>query len=109
MNQKLPKKLMIGLIYDDLNHTKLIRGMNLLGFDSDRYGLNISRVLFYVMDLNTEDRRLDKITDDYCERTARVEEFAGNDSESLDILAGDIYNWLLKERKKYSKRLLKNV
>ena len=109
MNQKLPKKLVIGLIFDDLNHTKLIRGLNLLGFDSDRYGLNTSRVLFYVMDLNTEDRRLDRITDDYCERTARVEEFAGNDVESLDILARDIYNWLIRERKKYRRKLLKNV
>lgn len=109
MNQKLPKKLVIGLIFDDLNHTKLIRGLNLLGFDSDRYGLNTSRVLFYVMDLNTEDRRLDRITDDYCERTARVEEFASNDIESLDILARDIYNWLIRERKKYRRKLLKNV
>ena len=105
MSQKLPKKLIICLIKDDLRQTKLISGLNQLDLTSDRYTFDISRVLFYVMDLNTEDRRLDKITDDYCERTARVEEFATNDLESFDWLAHDIYNWLLKERKKYKKIL----
>lgn len=109
MNQKFPKKIIIGLIKDDLRHTKLVSGLNLMGFSSDNYGLNISRALFYVMELNTDDRRLERIRDEYCERTARVEEFARNDSESFDWLAKDIYNWLLKQSKKYQKTLLKNT
>ena len=108
MNQKLPRKLMICLIESDLRHLKLTDGLNKLGHGSDNDGLHISRVLFYAVGLNTEDRRLDKITDQYAERSTRVEEFAHNDSESFEWLAVDIYNWLKREGKKYQKLLLKN-
>lgn len=109
MKTNFPKKLIICLIKDDLRHFKLTSGLNLLGFKGEHSSLNISRVLFYLMDLNMQDKHLAHIRDEYQDRSYQVTELATNDSESFERLAVDIYNWLLKERKTYRKKLLKST
>lgn len=109
IEKKLPKKTIIRLIKDDLRHSKLVWGLNMLGFKNDNAVLSISQAVFEIMELNTNDRRLDHLTDEYSDRSYQVNEYASNDSESFQRLAVEIYNWLLKERKKYKKRLLDNT
>ena len=109
IEKKLPKKTIIRLIKDDLRHSKLVWGLNMLGFRNDNAVLSISQAVFEIMELNTNDRRLDHLTDEYSDRSYQVNEYASNDSESFHRLAVEIYNWLLKERKKYKKRLLENT
>lgn len=105
MEKKLPKKTIVNLIRDDLRHLKLVWGLNLLGFGGDNAELDISQSVFSMMDLNMSDRRLDHLTDEYCDRAYIVNDYASNDGESFERLAVEIYNWLLKERKKYRKLL----
>lgn len=101
------KKIIISLIRDDLKHLKLIGGLNLLGFKNENAELNISSSVFDLMGLNLNDKRLDHITDEYCDRTYVVNDYAGNDLESFQRLAVDIYNWLSSEQRKYQKMLVK--
>lgn len=107
MQKKTPKKVIIQLIKDDLKHQHTIWGLNLLGFDHDNGMLDISRSVFSLMELNTNDRRLEHLTDQYCDRTHHITEFAHNDQESFERLATGIYDWLALERRKYKKLLLK--
>lgn len=109
MIKKLPKKTIIRLIVDDLRHMKVVWGLNMLGFKNDGCELDISRTIFYVMDLNINDTRLDHLTDEYNDRSYQVTEIAVNDSESFQRIAVEIYNWLSQERKKYKKCLNENA
>ena len=108
MQKKTPKKVIIQLIKDDLRHQHTVLGLNLLGFDHDNDMLDICRAVFSLMELNLNDRRLDHLTDEYCDRAYHVTEIAFNDNESFERLATEIYNWLALERKKYMKLLSKS-
>lgn len=105
MRKKNSRKLIIDLIKDDLNHQHTVLGLSMLGFKNDNSMLGISKSIFSIMELNTHDRRLEHLTDEYSDRTYRVTEIAVNDSESFDRLAVEIYNWLLKEQRTYQKKL----
>lgn len=108
MQKKTPKKVIIQLIKDDLRHQHTILGLNLLGFSNEDSSLNICISVFSLMELNTNDRRLDHLTDEYSDRAYHVTEIAFNDKESFERLATEIYNWLSLERKKYLKLLSKS-
>jgi len=108
MRKKISKKVILNLIKDDLKHQHTICGLNMLGFKNDNSVLGISKSIFSIMELNTHDRRLEHLTDGYYDRAYRVTEIAVNDLESFDRLAVEIYNWLLKEKRTYQKRLSKN-
>lgn len=105
MRKKVSEKTIICLINDDLRHLKIVRGLNMLGFSSNGMVSNISQIVFSLMGLNTNDRRLDHLTDEYYDRSYQVNEIASNDSESFQRLATEIFNWLSTERKKYRKQL----
>ena len=104
MNQKIAKKTVICLIKNDLKHSQLVLGLNMLGFKNEKSQLDISKAVFSMMNLNINDKRLDYLNDVYSERTYQVTEIAFNDSEAINRLAIDIYNWLLKEQKRYKKK-----
>jgi hypothetical protein len=108
MQKKMLKKIIISLIGDDLKHLKLTGGLNLLGFRNENAELNISTSIFNLMGLNLNDKRLEHITNEYCDRTYIVNDFAGNDSDSFQRLAIEIYNWLSKEQRTYRKKLSNN-
>lgn len=108
MQKKISKKLIVELIKDDLKHQHTIWGLNQLGFDNDNAMLDICASVFSLMELNTNDRRLEHLTDQYCDRTHHITEFAFNDHESFERLATGIYDWLALERRKYKKLLLKS-
>lgn len=105
MRKKISEKIIISLIYDDLRHLKIVWGLNMLGFSSKGVELDISQIVFSLMELNTNDRRLDHLTNEYYDRSYQVNEIASNDSESFQRLATEIFNWLSTERKKYRKQL----
>ncbi|MGV3613232.1 MAG: hypothetical protein ACO1N0_19895 [Fluviicola sp.] len=108
MQKKTSKKLIIQLIKDDLKHEHTVCGLNLLGFGNDNATLDISQAVFSLMELNINDRRLEHLTDQYCDRAYHVTELAFNDNESFERLATGIYDWLALERRKYKKLLLKS-
>lgn len=108
MQKKTPKKVIIQLIKDDLRHQHSVLGLNMLGFKNDNSMLDICRSVFSIMELNINDRRLDHLTDQYCDRAYHVTEIHYNDKESFERMATEIYNWLMLERKKYLKTLQKS-
>lgn len=108
MQKKTPKKVIIQLIKDDLRHQHSVLGLNMLGFSNDNSMLDICRSVFSIMGLNINDRRLDHLTNEYCDRAYHVTEIHHKDNESFERLATEIYNWLMLERKKYLKTLQKS-
>lgn len=106
MRKKISKKTIVNLIKDDLSHQHTVLGMNLLGFSSES-SLDICISVFSLMELNINDRRLEKLIDEYFDRTNHITEFAFNDRESFERLATAIYDWLVLERRKYRKLLAK--
>lgn len=108
MQKKTPKKVVIQLIKDDLRHQHSVLGLNMLGFSNENSMLDICRSVFSIMELNINDRRLDHLTNEYCDRAYHVTEIHYNDKESFERLATEIYNWLILERKKYLKTLRKS-
>jgi hypothetical protein len=108
MQKKISKKVIVGLINDDLRHQHAVLGLNILGFSNDNSMLRISNSVFSIMELNINDRRLEHLTDQYNDRAYHVTELAINDSESFERLATDIYNWLALERRKYRKLMRKS-
>lgn len=108
MQKKISKKVIVGLINDDLKHQHTVLGLNILGFRNDDSMLQISNSVFSMMELNINDRRLEHLTDQYNDRAYHVTEIAVNDLESFERLATDIYNWLALERRKYLKLMRKS-
>lgn len=108
MRQKIPRSTIIKLIKDDLRHQHSVLGLNMLGFSNENSMLDICRSVFSIMELNINDRRLDHLTNEYCDRAYHVTEIHHKDNESFERLATEIYNWLILERKKYLKTLRKS-
>ncbi len=107
MRKKISKKTIVNLIKDDLYHQHSVLGMNLLGFSNDKAMLNICISVFSLMELNINDRRLEKLVDEYNDRAYHVTEMHHDDAESFERLATAIYDWLVSERRKYRKLLAK--
>ena len=103
MRKKISKQTIINLIKDDLYHQHIILGMNILGFGNGDSMLNICVSVFSLMELNINDRRLEKLVDEYNDRAYHVTEMHHDDKESFERLATAIYDWLVLERKKYRK------
>jgi hypothetical protein len=107
MRKKISKATIVNLIKDDLKHQHTVLGLNLLGYKHDDSSLDICISIFSLMELNINDKRLERLTDEYCDRSYHVTEIAFNDSESFNRMAEDIYHWLTIERRKYRKLLAK--
>ncbi len=105
MKTKLPKETILRLIKDDLRHQHLIWGLSILGFRNENALLEINRAVFTLLGLNTFDRRLEHISDEYQNKIYKVVDISNKDTESFQSLATEIYNWLILERKKYLKSL----
>lgn len=103
MHKKNSRKLIIQLIKDDLKHQHTVLGLNQLGFKNDNSLLDICQSVFSLMELNINDKRLEHLTDQYCNRASTVTGIMVTDTASFDCLATEIYNWLILERKRYNK------
>lgn len=107
MRKKISKTTLVNLIKDDLKHQHTVLGMNILGFENDDSSLDICISVFSLMELNINDRRLEKLIDEYNDRAYHVTEIHYKDKESFERLATSIYDWLVLERRKYRKLLAK--
>ena len=100
MCPKEKKRLILSLIKDDLINSKLIRGLGKAGLDADRYCLFLSGTIFDLLGYpNTE--RSDEIFSEYIKLTEQSDKIDIRETpNSLDSLANEIYNFLIKKRSK---------
>jgi len=90
------KKLVISLIKDDLINTKLVYGLEAMGFDALHYCLHLSETIFNLMELdggwNSE-----PIAEYYYETSKKVKRLdIKNSNKPVDRLANEIYDGLVK-------------
>lgn len=99
------KQLILSLIINDLTNLKLIYSLNDLGLRADDYTLQLNATIFKLIGLNTHDRRLDTLTDEYLELTQKVKRLdVAEDRNQLNELSLEIYNYLQSVRRKLPKR-----
>lgn len=91
MKAKHQKRLILSLIKDDLINTKLLQGLEDLGFNTDPYSLNISDTIFKLMKLE-EHKDNDGLFEYYLELKSRVRHIEIIEtSEALDLMAQEVY------------------
>lgn len=101
------KDLIITMIKDDLTNLKLIYSLNDIGLQADGYSLNLNTTIFKLIGLNTHDRRLDTLTDNYLELTRKVTRLdISKDRNQLNELSLEIYNYLQTVKRKMAKKVL---
>lgn len=93
------KKLILSLIKDDLINSKLTIGLDKLGLQPELYLLGLSDTVFMLMSIKNNQRG-EALFEHYLELRQKVEAIDLTKSyESLDGLALEIYNELLKRKK----------
>jgi hypothetical protein len=97
MHPKKKKQLILSLIKDDLINAKLLRGLNKVGLDADKYCLFLSGTIFDLMGYpNTE--RSDEIFSEYIKLTERSDGIDIRETpNTLDGLAHEIYIFLVRK------------
>jgi|GEM_PF-1890376 len=101
------KSLILELIKDDLTNLKLIYSLNEIGLQADEYMLNLNSSIYKLIGLNTYDRRLDTLTDNYLELTRKVIRLDISENRNqLNELSLEIYNYLQKVKRKTAKKAL---
>ena len=94
------KKLILSLIKDDLINSKLAIGLDKLGLQSELYLLGLSDTVFVLMGIKDNERG-EALFEHYLELRQKVEEIDLIKSYySLDGLALEIYNELVKRKKR---------
>lgn len=91
------EKLILSLIKDDLINSKLVNALGYMGLDADDYLLHLKETVLDLMGF-TPEQRTDKLYEEYVDRTETMH-FINLHSQRhwVDLLAADIYKWLLKE------------
>ncbi|HSH66145.1 MAG TPA: hypothetical protein VLB84_10180 [Bacteroidia bacterium] len=89
------KDIIITLIKDHLTNTRLIKGLNSLGWQSEDYHLHLSDIIFKLIGISDEKEELFEVYLEWCTKMAKTEIF--NDSRLLDEYATEIYCVLLGE------------
>lgn len=98
MKAKNQKKLILSLIRDNLVNTKLLLGLDGLGFETGHYSLYLGETIFRLMGLEEKGLNED-LYEHYLEIQQRVKFIDIKESfEQLDALALDIYNELLQHK-----------
>jgi len=92
------KNLILSLIKDDLVSTKLLEGLERLGFSVDHYCLNLSDTIFQLMKLE-EKKDDDALFEYYLEIRSRVKHIEITESrDALDTMAQEIYSILIQRK-----------
>jgi hypothetical protein len=89
------KDIIILLIKDNLVNTRLLKGMNDLGFYSDHYHLNLSSAIFNLIGISDEQDELFEVYLEWCSKASQREIFTN--PKLLDEYANEIYLVLLEE------------
>ena len=91
------KELIITLIKDHLVNTRLIQGLQSLGFYSDSYHLHLSDLIFKLIGIGDEQEELFEVYLNWCTKISQTEVF--KDAKLLEHYAEEIYAVLLGEAK----------
>ena len=98
MKAKQQKKLILSLIRDYLVNTRLLLGLDELGFDTSHYCLSLGEAIFDLMGLEEKGYN-EELYLHFIEISERVKFIDFKDSfEKLDALALDIYNELMQHK-----------
>lgn len=91
------EKLIRSLIKDDLINHKLVNGLGDLGLECDEYLLHLKETVLDLMGF-TREQRTDRLYSEYMDRMGPLRLIDVRRNKAwLEVLAGDIYVWLLKE------------
>jgi hypothetical protein len=89
------KEIVITLIKDHITNTRLINGLNALGWYSLDYHLHLSDVIFKLMGIADEKEELFEIYLKWCSKVSRMDIF--ENPGLLDKYATEMYAVLLGE------------
>ncbi|MBI3136407.1 MAG: hypothetical protein HYZ14_17160 [Bacteroidetes bacterium] len=95
MHKKKKRRLILSMIQDDLVNTKLLIILDQLNSDTHHYCLNISSNIFDLMDLGKDNRKNERIYEQYlryCKKVRRID--LKNGRKELEELALLIYGFL---------------
>ena len=87
--------IIITLIKDHMVNTRLINGLNALGWHSTDYYLHLTDIIFKLVGLHDEHEELFEAYLDWCNRMAEKDIF--HDEAQLHRYATDIYSVLKKD------------
>ena len=89
------KELIITLIKDHLVNTRLIQGLQSLGFYSDSYHLHLGDLIFKLIGISDEQEELFEVYLNWCTKTSQTQIF--RDPALMQDYAEEIYAVLLSE------------
>jgi hypothetical protein len=89
------KEIIITLIKDHITNTRLVNGLNALGWHSLDYHLNLSDAIFKLIGIADEKEELFEIYLKWCSKVSRTDIFAN--PELLNEHATEMYFVLLGE------------
>ena len=89
------KDIIITLIKDHLTNTRLMNGLNALGWHSQEYHLHLSDIIFKLIGISDEKEELFEVYLEWCTKVVKAEIF--KDPRLFDEYATEIYCVLLGE------------
>jgi hypothetical protein len=89
------KDIIITLIKDHLTNTRLMNGLNALGWHSQEYHLHLSYIIFKLIGISDEKEELFEVYLEWCTKVVKAEIF--KDPRLFDEYATEIYCVLLGE------------
>ena len=89
------KDIIITLIKDHLTNTRLMNGLNALGWHSQEYHLHLSDIIFKLIGISDEKEELFEVYLEWCTKVVKAEIF--KDPRFFDEYATEIYCVLLGE------------
>jgi hypothetical protein len=90
------KTLILALIKDNLKNVRLLNGLQKLGFGCEHYFLHLPDLVTQLMEISFED---DEELGNYICYFDKVDEIDFDNSSELEILANEIYDYLLTLKK----------
>lgn len=89
------KDIIITLIKDHLTNTRLMNGLNALGWHSQEYHLHLSDIIFKLIGISDEKEELFEVYLEWCTKVVKAEIF--KDPRLFEEYATEIYCVLLGE------------
>lgn len=100
MKGKKQKRIILALIKDDINSTRLLHGLRALGFNTDAYLLHLGDSIFMLMGFKA-DTQSDRVFEYYLYLTQRaVQRCQLPSAPPLDALAHEIYQALQSRQRR---------
>lgn len=87
------KTIIINLIREDIKQTQFIQQLNNLGFSADQHLLNLSPIIFDLMELDRlTPQKSDEVQNRYQDLILQMK--VGCDNSKLKLVAIEVYNFL---------------